>query len=519
MDNATTALSTTLSHVFPFLNKSNGGQKQDDAPSPTDSTTSNDSALTAATQKSDLSTVATTPAQSTRASSPVSQFDTDRDASKTTSPLKADAPAFVPMTYGPLPPPPMFEQRKVADKGMGLFATRDIRRGTLVISEKPLLEIVQNRLDLAYHEYLRLPVGKRAAFDALHCYLPSKIDAEHDARVCAIHFKISENELPHYIAEHARVMGIFACNDFQLANGHLGVFNTTSRLNHSCIPNVHHTNNPVLGEETIYTIRDIKAGEELLINYLGPRATYDMRNTRIAQLREAYGFTCQCNACTDATGTSDQRRDILSGIFYGLNEFAAGTPSDTRFIPSSPQMALAQAEDGIRILIEEQLLTIELIKAYRVASTLALTIHDFDKALEYAFNEEEIERNILGHEVSDLERINMAAKNWIEKVYLAACGNGFNYKGQWLRLYPTRIQSMIEGIETKRLARGPFKKHHHKLSKKKSEHVEKKKQDRSSPKKAASKKDFSPKKGSSRVNAGVDENIMPPPTTGENQWT
>ena len=516
MGDDATALSTTLSHVLFFLDTSNSQKKDDDATSPTDSTTSNESALTDASKTSGTSTVIMTPDQSTRASSPASQHETDRDNSKATSPLKADAPTFVPMTAIARAKPPMFEQRLVAGKGFGLFARRNISRGTLILHEKPLLEIPQNTLELAYHEYLKLPVDSKAKFDALHCYLPSNINAEQAARMCAPHFNISEKELPHYVAEQARVIGIFACNDFQLANGHLGVFDMSSRINHSCIPNAHHTNNPVLGEETIYAICDIKAGEEILVNYLGPKSTYDMRNTRIAQLRECYGFTCQCPACTDSSGSSDQRRQLLTGIFYGLNEFAAGAPGDNQFIPSSPQMALTQAEDGIRFLIEEQLLTVELIKAYRVAATLALNIQDYDRALEYAFDEEEVERNILGCEVGDLERINMAAAQWVENVYLTACGVGHNYKQQVIRLRPQRMQNLIAAIEKKRLARGGKK--YQKLNSKKSGHFKfnnnKKKQDGDSPK-----KHFSPKKSSSRKNGGADENIMPPPTTGENQWT
>lgn len=518
MDNAVADCSNTLRHVLFFLVEKNE-QKQDEARSPTDSTTSNESALTAATQSSRRSNVVQVPAQSTRASSPASQHQTDSGASKPISPLKADVPAFVPMKTVAAP---VFEQRTIAGKGFGLFACRDLPQGTRIVREKPLLEISQNNLDLAYHNYLRLTEEQKAAFDALQCYLPSNVDAEQAARVCALRVEISEDDLPGYISEHARVMGIFACNDFQLADGHLGVFTIASRFNHSCVPNVHHTYNPSLHAETMHTIHKIKAGEELLVNYLGPQATYDMRNTRIAQLRLHYNFTCQCIACTDATGSSDLRRELLGGIFHGLNEFSAGTPPDKRFVPDSPQMALTHAEDGIRILMDENLLTVELTKAYRVASTLSLAIYDYDRALEYAFNEEEIERNILGLEVDDLERIGAAAKQWTEEVYLTACGSGHNFKAHFLRQFTDWKQLKVEKMEAKRIARGSMKyqtlnkkkRNYHKRDKKKKHERSPLEQDHSPTNQGL----FSPKQGSSRKRV-AGEDITPPPTTGENQWT
>ncbi|PPJ57129.1 hypothetical protein CBER1_10469 [Cercospora berteroae] len=442
MDNTVTSLSTTLHHVLFFLDRP---EKQDDSSPPTDSTSSDASNQMSAATKDSETSVSNGPASTptTRSSTPASGAP-DRATSKgNASPLKADAPDFVPRTAVQ----PLFELRASEGKGLGVFACRHIPRGTRIICEKPLLEIAQGNLDLAYHEYLRLSPTKKAAFDALHSFLPPHLDAEHAARVCALHRQIREADLEQHLSEHVRVISIFACNTFILANGNLGAFEVSSRLNHSCVPNVHHTNNPVLGKQTVQAVRDIKPGEELQVNYLGAGAGYEMQHIRLPKLHDLYGFHCTCAACSDPTGMSDQRRELLNGIFWGLGEYMHGAAPDGRFIPASPAMALVQAEDGIRFMIEEQLLCTQLMKAYRFASTTALAIGNFESALEYAFNEGGVEYNVLGVEVDDLWSINMAAKQWIEKVYTTARDAGHRFEAAFLQTLSAYAQRAVQNME------------------------------------------------------------------------
>ena len=76
------------------------------------------------------------------------------------------------------------------------------------------------------------------------------------------------------VAEHCRVMAVFATNNFLIPPSELGVFVTASRLNHSCVPNVHHSYNPTLKSATVYAIRDIEPNEELLTSYIVCEDTY-----------------------------------------------------------------------------------------------------------------------------------------------------------------------------------------------------------------------------------------------------
>ncbi|KAL4779641.1 hypothetical protein BJX76DRAFT_361620 [Aspergillus varians] len=59
-----------------------------------------------------------------------------------------------------------------------------------------------------------------------------------------------------------KVLGIYAANAFG------SVFLLASRINHSCIPNIHFAYNPELKKETFHAVRDIASGEELTIMYI-----------------------------------------------------------------------------------------------------------------------------------------------------------------------------------------------------------------------------------------------------------
>ncbi|KAF2217151.1 hypothetical protein CERZMDRAFT_81109 [Cercospora zeae-maydis SCOH1-5] len=524
MDNAAAALSTTLHHVLFFLDRN---EEQDNTSSPPDSISSNSDSSMSAPSRDVKTPVSGGPASAptTRAISPTSGEPEHFAAKGSTSPLKADAPSFVPRTAAQ----PLFEIRASEGKGLGVFARQYIPRGTRVICEEPLLEIAQGNLDVAYHEYLRLSSDRKAVFDALHSYLPPHLDAEHAARICALHRGVSEADLTQHLVDHVRVISIFACNTFILANGNLGVFEVSSRLNHSCVPNVHHTNNPVLGKETVQAVRDIAPGEELQVNYMGAGATYEMQHVRLPKLQDLYGFSCKCVACSDPTGLSDQRRELLNGIFWGLNEYMSGAVSSGPFIPDSPSMALVQAEDGIRFMIEEQLLCTELIKAYRVASTTALAVHNYERALEYAFNEEEVEFNILGLEVNDLWRINMAAKQWVEKVYVTARDGGHTFKKSFLRTLSGHSRRAVQYLESKRVQFRSSKPTKKKKNKKAFTHAQQKsvtleveegsalteKENFSHAKKKSVTSELKKQAGFRREQGVQDENAAPPADAGE----
>ena len=73
------------------------------------------------------------------------------------------------------------------------------------------------------------------------------------------------------------------------------MFPHAARFNHSCNPNACFSWNSAIGKETIHSMRDIKAGEEITISYVDME--HDKR-LRAWELRH-YGFVCDCAACGD----------------------------------------------------------------------------------------------------------------------------------------------------------------------------------------------------------------------------
>ncbi|KXT12075.1 hypothetical protein AC579_1869 [Pseudocercospora musae] len=349
-------------------------------------------------------------------------FDSVDAAFKVSTGFNPSAKTFVPEAPKALPVRsknvPPFEMRLSPGKGYGLFATRRIPVGTRILCEKLLLATDPSDLTDVHRKYLKLTAEERAVYDSLSCFHPAHIDFEQAANVYVAmnrrYHGMSSEAMETLKGEITKVMGIFSANNFILAGGNQGVFAKASRINHACVPNVHHTNNPTLRRETVHAMRDIEAGEELLANYLGAAATYDPRSTRMEALRNNHGFICQCQACVDPT--SDERRYSICSIFWGLNAYLEHSTQDHPYIPRDPYAALTQAEHGISLMMEEGVFNTELCKAYRVASMVAMDLENYAKAMEYAQNELEIEKNIIGGEVHDLLQLGVAAKLWVERV-------------------------------------------------------------------------------------------------------
>merc|ERR1719210_873858 len=108
--------------------------------------------------------------------------------------------------------------------------------------------------------------------------------------------------------------GVYAINNFG-CRGETLVYRCISRLNHSCNPNCAHSFDIDRGIGQIWSLRDIKEGEELCLTYVellleGPN--------RRAYLKEVYAFDCDCATCTHPIPESDQRRVLLNWCVSAL---------------------------------------------------------------------------------------------------------------------------------------------------------------------------------------------------------
>ena len=194
----------------------------------------------------------------------------------------------------------LIEVRESANKGFGIFAISKIPRGTRVISEPALLEVTHgeatNAKDIV-RAFEQLTPSQQERFLELHGYA---CDSFKQAAGCEMEQTWQEiSEL------HRKVLSIYAANAFG------SVFLLGSRINHSCLPNIHFAYNPKLKRETFHAIRNITPGEELTIMYInGTNRTMSQRKAEL----EKWGFACSCPACED-TPRGNQRERKRAELF------------------------------------------------------------------------------------------------------------------------------------------------------------------------------------------------------------
>ena len=167
----------------------------------------------------------------------------------------------------------LFKIQLVPGKGRGIVARSNIDNGRRIICEKPLFTTPYmsrlNGLESNIAEKLKaLSKTQQRQFFSLHNSFPGK------------------NPFSGIVKTNA-----FPCG---LGSPIGGIYPTISLINHSCLPNAHHSWNSATHCETIHAIRCIEPGEEITIAYdrTGPS------KSRQAFLKDEFGFDCNCTLCS-----------------------------------------------------------------------------------------------------------------------------------------------------------------------------------------------------------------------------
>ncbi|KAF7296047.1 SET domain-containing protein [Mycena kentingensis (nom. inval.)] len=214
-------------------------------------------------------------------------------------PRALDPPKDTPFRLAPSP-----------GKGLGLFATRDIKQGELLYDKRPLVATSQVQINHARFitAQERGVLESRAKADCIMA-LVARLGPEAQATVMALH-----NDSPS-LTMATNLHGIYETNaasikeidgDGPMDGNVSGLCEHISRLNHSCSPNTQRQFIPESFSWRVYAVRDVTAGEELTMPYVDCLLPATERRVGLAQ----YGFTCTCPACTDAPA-SDPRRAVI----------------------------------------------------------------------------------------------------------------------------------------------------------------------------------------------------------------
>ena len=176
-------------------------------------------------------------------------------------------------------------------KGYGCFAIKDLKRGTRILSESPILTVPRGdyfTTDIEA-EVAKLTEEDKKVYWSLasaHGQDPAKWPGKiHDSvvsslfssQLCPIHADVpilqQDDEVARIkeqhdarIAEHPSVLSIFQNNCMQAGAG-AGIFPLAARFNHSCRPNANFAWNANIERQTIHIIHAVKKDEEITFSY------------------------------------------------------------------------------------------------------------------------------------------------------------------------------------------------------------------------------------------------------------
>ncbi|KAE8556600.1 hypothetical protein EYB25_001302 [Talaromyces marneffei] len=233
----------------------------------------------------------------------------------------------------PIPKDAPIELRPTPGKGWGLFATRDIQRGSLIMKERALFVIqkaseniteqdisnaVKKLGDPQKHILACLSGNKpRKLSNGLMSSGPLKLARIWGENCFSLETGVEQRLFGNYIEE--KRWGLFPCH---------------SRFNHSCQENAfvpESQSEPGVGRNSTssFAVRDIAAGEEITIGYQNGFHSHTMD-----ERRRLLTFECRCTVCDRASKdrnfrqVSDMRRRLMRGLVYLLDSIDENSEYD-----------------------------------------------------------------------------------------------------------------------------------------------------------------------------------------------
>ncbi|CAJ1395697.1 unnamed protein product [Effrenium voratum] len=182
-------------------------------------------------------------------------------------------------------------------KGFGVVATRRLRRGELVLRERPLLGVP----------------GSFEAVDLLNRTSLGQLEEDLQAALRQLSAELRRSfwALSDCHGDTKTAAGVALTNALHLGEGG-GILPISARFNHSCVPNIQGTWADGCAEWRV--LREVEEGEELCFSYVEP---YQPQQERQRTLEQLFRFRCNCPACR-AGESSDLRRLQLKDLLEAL---------------------------------------------------------------------------------------------------------------------------------------------------------------------------------------------------------
>ncbi|KAG9037148.1 hypothetical protein FRB95_006702 [Tulasnella sp. JGI-2019a] len=205
----------------------------------------------------------------------------------------------------------LFVVKDVGGKGKGTVAARDIKRGERILVDKPLIKIPRDTPSIAAENIL--DQVNTLTEDQLNAFL--SLSYHHTVALAdgtQKEINPQEADMP---------LAIVQTNALAVEGGMLGVFPRAARMNHGCAAafNAVHSWREEEGELHVHALKDIMAGEEILLSYTD---TKQPRSDRQAFLLMHYHFDCACPVCSlpqVEADESDARLLKIHNLYKKLN--------------------------------------------------------------------------------------------------------------------------------------------------------------------------------------------------------
>jgi hypothetical protein len=171
----------------------------------------------------------------------------------------------------------MFRIADAPGKGVGVFATRNIAAGTMVLSKKPIV-VASSRSGNPNRDIVQ-QLQDETADDKLAFF--------------ALANEFADDEIE-------SALGIFRTNAMPLGAGSLtgGVFLQCSRFDHACTSNAAYSWNEDVEAERIISLREITEDEEITVCYISEEQWRLPRAQRKGLILKEHKFICECSRCT-----------------------------------------------------------------------------------------------------------------------------------------------------------------------------------------------------------------------------
>ena len=211
----------------------------------------------------------------------------------------------------------MYEVKQAGPKGLGVFATRNIEKGTRIMADEPVFLLAADEPPCdpieIYDKFRSVDRATRKQCLQLTCSSDRAKLSKLRKTALASNTYASKKFSQHRIDEAVKLAAIFDVNAFEITDKRwsggkrCAIFLQATRFNHSCLPNAGNGWEPNVGKLSIHAVKEIRAGEEITISYIDPR---QRREVRMQGLWDMYEFECTCVACAINLGTVSGRQSV-----------------------------------------------------------------------------------------------------------------------------------------------------------------------------------------------------------------